>query len=154
MAGAEGEAVHARLALEGATVGLDALAAEVQAAQVDEALDVIVSDLPKLGDELLNTLNAIETALSAYVTAADAFDAYAARALITVNSGALNSPRVRTPRYGVPTVDRTSLAQARGDRLLAAIATPFLEQLHAPAFVTRELRTVAQAAVAPPTTEN
>jgi hypothetical protein len=107
-----------------------------------------------LGDDLLYTLNAVEAALSAFVTASQAFDGYASQALLAVNAGALSSPRVKTPRYGVPTVDQTSLAQAHGDRLVAAIVTPFLEQLHAPEFATRELRTVAQAAVAPPTTQS
>jgi len=117
-------------------------------------LDAVVSTLPLLGSRVLSSLDTIAAALEDYAVAATTYDTYAADAFTRLTLGTTEmNPRVTVPRYGGhANVDGLPLSQCNADRLLAAVVLPIMARLGTPDFARKELKLLASAAIAPPTT--
>jgi len=108
--------------------------------------DEIARLLPALGDDVADAVEALESALESYVSAAAQYDACVHDWALGVPRVAVRTPRVVVERFRAPTVDGLSLRQLRPEARLAHLVGCAMAQLRAPVYVVADLQQLGDAA--------
>ncbi len=146
LAAAQRDLEHASLVAEGTQAVVGEMSAAVQRARADELCSEIAARLPKLGDDVVAALEALESALSAFVSASNTYNGFVGDSLRVLQDQATYTPRVNVQRWTPTSIDGMPLRPLRPEGQLAALVAPAMEAVKAPLYFVEDLRLLAQGA--------
>jgi hypothetical protein len=114
--------------------------------RTDALCDEIAAVLPRLGDSIAAALETLDSALDAYLSASERYDACVRDWTSRLPSVAVYTSRILLDRFRAPTVDGLPLRRLRPEARLAHVLAPAMAQLRAPVYVVADLRQLGDAA--------
>ena len=146
LAAAQRELEYAALTVEGTRSEVSETSAAVQRARAEELCTEVASELPRFGDDVVAALEALESALTTFVTATDRYNRFIGDSLSVLQGQADYTTRAKVQRWAPTSVDGLPLRPLRRESQLAALVVPAMEAVKGPLYIVQDLRLLAQGA--------